>query len=185
MRLREELQALDCSDSEANYTGTGRAPYHPRTMLGLIIYGTLKRKSTLRELEELAVADVGAWWICGGEQPDHSTMGNFLVRHQQQISRELFIRLVHDLAGRKGIHNSVVAGDGTVIEAAASRFAMLSQEAAAHAAPRCGLPQHRRADADRGPPDRCPVSVGPPVRGTLEAQGEQGEVWQNRLCVRR
>ena len=49
VRPREELQALDCSDLEANYTGTGHAPYHPRTMLGLIIYGTLKRKSTLRE----------------------------------------------------------------------------------------------------------------------------------------
>jgi hypothetical protein len=80
VRLREELQAVDFSDLEANYTGMGRAPYHPRMMMGLIIYGTLKRKSTLRELEELAVADVGAWWICGGEQPDHSTIGNFLVR---------------------------------------------------------------------------------------------------------
>ena len=76
VRLRKELQALDCSDLEANYIGTGRAPYHPRMLMGLIIYGTLKRRSTLRESEQLAVADVGAWWICGGEQPDHSTIGN-------------------------------------------------------------------------------------------------------------
>ncbi len=110
VRLREELQAVDFSDLEANYTWMGRAPYPPRMMMGLIIYGMLKRKSTLRELEELAVADVGAWWLCGGEQPDHSTIGNFLVRHQQAISRELFISLVRDLVGRKGITNGVVAG---------------------------------------------------------------------------
>jgi transposase len=134
VRLREEVQAVDCSDLEANYTGMGRAPYHPRLMIGLIVYGTLKRKSTLRELEELAVADVGAWWICAGEQPDHSTIGNFLVRHQQEISREFFLRLVHDLVGRKGITNGVVAGDATVVEAVASRFSMLSQEAAEQAA---------------------------------------------------
>jgi transposase len=134
VRLREELQAVDVGDLEANYTGTGRAPYHPRLMIGLIVYGTLKRKATLRELEELAVADVGAWWICGGEQPDHSTIGNFLVRHQQEISREFFLRLVHDLVGRKGITNGVVAGDATVIEAVTSRFSMLSQEAAEQAA---------------------------------------------------
>src|ERR1019366_9257141 len=30
VRLREELQAVDFSDLEANYTGMGRAPYHPR-----------------------------------------------------------------------------------------------------------------------------------------------------------
>ena len=147
VRLREELQAVDFSDLEANYTWMGRAPYHPRMMMGLIIYGTLKRKSTLRELEELAVADVGAWWICGGEQPDHSTIGNFLVRHQEAISRELFISLVHDLVGRRGITNGVVAGDGTVIEAAASRFTMLSQEAAEHAAVAA------KAAADQQPDD--------------------------------
>jgi transposase len=149
VRLREELQAVDFSDLETNYIGVGRAPYHPRMMMGLIIYGTLKRKSTLRELEELAVADVGAWWICGGQQPDHSTIGNFLVRHQQHISRELFIRLVHDLAGRKGIKNSVVAGDGTVIEAAASRFTMLSQEAAEQAAAEAKKAADQRPD-DQG-----------------------------------
>jgi transposase len=149
VRLREELQAVDFSDLETNYIGVGRAPYHPRMMMGLIIYGTLKRKSTLRELEELAVVDVGAWWICGGQQPDHSTIGNFLVRHQQQISRALFIRLVHDLAGRKGIKNSVVAGDGTVIEAAASRFTMLSQEAAEQAAAEAKKAADQRPD-DQG-----------------------------------
>jgi transposase len=134
VRLREELQAVDVGDLEANYTGTGRAPYHPRLLIGLILYGILKRKATLRELEEWAVADVGAWWICGGEQPDHSTIGNFLVRHRELISREFFLRLVHDLVGRKGIPNGVVAGDATVVEAAASRFTMLSREAAEHAA---------------------------------------------------
>lgn len=148
VRLREELQAVDFSDLETNYTGVGRAPYHPRMMMGLIIYGTLKKKSTLRELEELAVADVGAWWICGGEQPDHSTIGNFLVRHQEAISRELFISLVHDLVGRKGITNGVVAGDGTVIEAAASRYTMLSQEAAEQVA------AEAKKSADQQPADQ-------------------------------
>jgi hypothetical protein len=85
--------------------------------------------------------------ICGGEQPDHSTIGNSLVRHQQAISRDLFIRLVHDLAGRKGITSGVVAGDATVIQAAASRFTMLSQEAAEQAAAAA------KKSADRQPDD--------------------------------
>lgn len=70
----------------------------------------------------------------GGEQPDHSSIANFLVRHQQASSREFFLRLVYGLVGRKGITNGVVAGDATVIEVAANRFSMLSQEAAEQAA---------------------------------------------------
>lgn len=134
VRLREELQKIDFSDLEINYEGTGRRPYHPRMMLGLMVYGILKRKWTLREVEELAVVDVGAWWICGGMQPDHSTIGDFMVRHQKQITREFFDTLVRDLVGRKGIKNATVAIDGTVIEAAASRFDLLSREAAEQAA---------------------------------------------------
>jgi hypothetical protein len=58
--------------------------------------------------------DVGAWWICGGELLDHSPIGNFLVHHQEVISRDLFLRWVHDLVGRKVVSNGVVAGDATV-----------------------------------------------------------------------
>lgn len=134
VKLREELQKVDFSSLELNYHGVGRPPYKPSLMMGLLVYGILKRKSSLREFEELAVADVGAWWICGGLQPDHSTVGDFLARHKEQISKEFFTALVRDLVGRKGITNGVVAGDGTVIEASASRFELLSQEAAAQAA---------------------------------------------------
>jgi len=176
VRLREELQAVDFSDLETNYTGVGRAPYHPRMMMGLIVYGTLKRKSTLRELEELAVADVGAWWICGGEQPDHSTMGNFLVRHQQQISRELFLGLVHDLVGRKGITNGVVAGDGTVIEAAASRFTMLSQEAAEQAA------AEAKASADQKSDDQELAQAAQQAKEIAElARQRAGRRWRQSI----
>ncbi len=147
VRLREELQKVDFSPLELNYQGTGRPPYHPRMIMGLIVYGVLKRKSSLREIEELAVADVGAWWICGGQQPDHSTIGDFLVRHQEEIKEEYFNRLVRDLVGRKGITAGVVAGDGTVIEASASRYAMLTQEAAEKAATKA------REAAERDPND--------------------------------
>jgi len=134
VQLREELQKVDWSALEVNYLGMGRPAYHPRMMMGLIVYAVLKQKWSLRATEELAVADVGAWWLCGGQQPDHSTIGEFLIRHRVEITKEFFAALVRGLVKRKGIKNGVVAGDGTVIEAAASRFELLSQEAAEHAA---------------------------------------------------
>jgi transposase len=134
VQMREELQKVDWSSLELNYLGMGRPAYHPRLLMGLIVYAVLKQKWSLRAIEELAVADVGAWWLCGGQPPDHSTIGEFLIRHRLEITKEFFAALVRGLIKRKGIKNGVVAGDGTVIEAAASRFELLNQEAAEQAA---------------------------------------------------
>jgi transposase len=148
VKLREELEQVDFGMLERNYLGSGRPPYHPRILMGLIVYGVLKGKHSLRELEELAVVDVGAWWICGGLQPDHSTIGDFLERHQAEVSNDYFTELVKSLAGRKAIKPGVVAGDGTVIEASASRFELLSREAAERAA------EKAKAAAEQEPEDQ-------------------------------
>jgi transposase len=130
VKLRQELEQIDFGMLEVNYQGGGRPAYHPRMMMGLIVYGVLQGRHSLRELEGLAVTDVGAWFVCGGDQPDHSTIGDFLERHREQITREYFEEVVRGLVTRKKIHAGVVAGDGTVIEASASRFELLSREAA-------------------------------------------------------
>jgi transposase len=134
VRLRTELEQLDYTELETAYLGGGRKPYHPRTLLGLIVYGILNRSWSLRELEELAIRDVGAWWICGGKRPDHSTIGEFIQRHRTVLTDEFFCTVVQGLIRRLHITPGVVAGDGTVIEAVASRYATLKREAARQAA---------------------------------------------------
>jgi len=147
VKLRKELQQVDFGMLEVNYQGGGRPAYDPRMMMSLIVYGVLQGKHSLRELEGLAVTDVGAWFLCGGNQPDHSTIGDFLERHKEQVHREYFIELVRGLVVRKKIQVGVVAGDGTVVEASASRFEMLSREAAERAA------EKAKAAADDKPED--------------------------------
>jgi transposase len=134
VRLRTELEQLDYTALETEYLGGGRKPYHPRTLVGLIVYGILNRSWSLRELEALALRDVGAWWICGGKRPDHSTIGDFINRHRAVLTEEFFCTVVQGLIRRLHIAPGVVAGDGTVIEAVASRYATLKREAAHRAA---------------------------------------------------
>jgi hypothetical protein len=98
------------------------------------VYGILNRAWSLRELEELAIRDVGAWWICGGKRPDHSTIGEFIQRHRAVLTEEFFATVVQTLVRRLQIAPGVVAGDGTVVEAVASRYATLKREAAQRAA---------------------------------------------------
>lgn len=133
VRLRTELAQIDYTAMETAYLGGGRKPYHPRTLLGLIVYGILNRAWSLRELEELALRDIGAWWICGGKRPDHSTIGEFIQRHRAVLTEEFFCTVVQGLIRRLHLAPGVVAGDGTVIEAVASRYATLKREAARQA----------------------------------------------------
>lgn len=103
-------------------------------MLGLIIYGILEKKWSLRELESLAMRDVGAWWLCGGLQPDHSTIGKFINLHSRLLTEEYFIQLTSMLVKALRLEPGDSSGDGTVIEAAASNFNTLKTEAARLAA---------------------------------------------------
>ena len=130
IKLAGLLGELDLSLLTRAYQPTGRKAFHPRTMLGLIVYGILGRQWSLRELEALARRDVGAWWLCGGHQPDHSTIGKFIELHAEVLSEEFFVALVRHLAVRLRLGPTVVAGDGTVIEAAASCYRLLRAEAA-------------------------------------------------------
>lgn len=134
LRFRERLFEQDATPFLGKYKPYGRKPYHPFVVLGLILYGAQMGRWSLRELEDLARLDLGAWWICGGLQPDHSTIGEFLRLHAELLTEDFFIALTSNLVKRLGGSRGVVAGDGTVIEAASSRFSMLKREAAEQAA---------------------------------------------------
>jgi hypothetical protein len=51
IKLRTTLEAMDFGALTRNYSARGRRAPHPRTALGLITYGMLRRQWSLRELE--------------------------------------------------------------------------------------------------------------------------------------
>ncbi len=79
--VRRLLAEQDWRAFESNYAETGRAPYSPRSMLGLILYGIMQGVSSLRGLERLARLDIGAMWVSGGNCPDHANIGRFISMH--------------------------------------------------------------------------------------------------------
>lgn len=133
IRLRRQLEELDLSLLTQAYSSAGRRAHHPRVMLGLIVFGMMKRQWSLRELQELARRDLAAWWICGGLQPDHSTIGKFIRLHADVLSEEFFTELVSQLVKKLGLKAATVGGDGTIIEAAGAKLRRLKLEAAKEA----------------------------------------------------
>jgi transposase len=123
------LDGQDWSPFEQRYAATGRAPYCPRQMLGLILFGVMQGIHSLRELERLARVDLGCMWVTGGIAPDHANIGRFIVLHEESLSQGFFESLTRAVLNASGSGSARVAGDGTVIEAACSHYKLLKEEA--------------------------------------------------------
>jgi len=133
LKVRELLAALDWSPFEQRYKACGRPPYAPRAMLGLILYGVMQGITSLRPLENFARTDLGCMWITGGILPDHSIIGRFIQRHEAELNGEFFTQLTAQVLQATGSGVATLAGDGSIMEAAASRFHLMKAEALAQA----------------------------------------------------
>ncbi len=115
---------LQCKD-------TGARPLSPIALLAAVLVGCLVGVTSLRDLERWASFDLRAIWILGGFCPDHSTFGRFLGRLHEHVSDELFERLTAEMIRAIGRRVDDVSADGTVMQAAASRYRRLKAEAIA------------------------------------------------------
>lgn len=129
VRLAEWLDKLDVTPLMQGYSKQGRKALHPRLMLSLVLYGLSQGQRSLRELEHLARRDLGAQWLCGGECPDHSTLGKFLVRHADELGQLAFGQVLAEVAKHVSVDLRIAAADGTIIAAMTGRFAALKEEA--------------------------------------------------------
>lgn len=134
--VRGVLRALDFSEFHAAYAGEGRPPYAPEAMIGLYLWGLIKQVNSLRGLERLARADLECMWVCGGIAPEFSVIGRFIRRHADLLTEDFFVQLTQKAIKASGsiCNNDELAGDGTIIQAVASRYRKWTKEAAVSAA---------------------------------------------------
>lgn len=166
--IRDLLLQQDWQSFESLYAPTGRPPYAPFAMMGLILYGIHKGISSLRRLEEFARADLGCLWITGGIAPDHSVIGKFICRHHEQIKGSLFMNITTSIIQRTGGQGDSVAADGTVIEAACSHYGLLNQEAVEQALDAANQASERKPD-------------DPPTQARLLQAQRAAEVMNTRI----
>ena len=100
VRLKALLAELNYEQLTSCYQALGRRAIHPRVILGLIVYGIINGQWTLRGLERLARVDLGAMWLAGRLQPDHSTIGKFISLHREVLSEDFFDGLLKFLVTR-------------------------------------------------------------------------------------
>jgi len=95
----------------------GQAPYDPALLLGLWLYGYLRKVRTSRKVEEACSQDIGFIWLAGNHRPDHNTLARFF-KQNRRVFKRLFKLLVKTAKGLDLIGLVLHAVDGTKIASA-------------------------------------------------------------------
>src|SRR5919205_1047771 len=121
----EVIEGLDLRAMIGSYRSGGEAAYHPRLLLGILVYGYATGVFSSRKLERASYDSVAFRFIAANQHPDHDTIAAFRRRFLPQIEA-LFVQVLL-LAREMGVLQlGTVALDGTKIHANASRHSALS-----------------------------------------------------------
>src|SRR6202163_639410 len=123
----EVIAGLDLRSMSGSYRGSGSASYHPKVLLGLLVYGYATGVFSSRKLERATYDSVAFRFIAANDHPDHDTIATFRRRFLKEIEGQ-FVEVLK-LAREMGVLKmGTVALDGTKIHANASRHSALSYE---------------------------------------------------------
>lgn len=175
MLVASILDEQDWSSFEERYACTGRPPYAPRNMVGLILYGIMQGITSLRGLERLARLELGCMWVSGGICPDHANIGRFINMHEASLTGDFFDELTRTVLKKTHSSGQCLAGDGTTIEAACSHYNLIKEEAARTAQEEAR--KHASKDPDN-PEKQAALAKSTEVLDTLlvhkEKRGKRG-----------
>ena len=127
--LRDVLAALDLEPFHRSYrkSNKGQPPYDPQAMLGLFIYGAMRRVYSSRRLAELCQRDVACMYLVGRATPDYHTVGEFRQRFTEEI-KGLFVQVLKLCEEAGLVRLGHIALDGTKVQANASKHKAMSYE---------------------------------------------------------
>src|SRR3954470_8278554 len=121
----EVIEGLDLRTMSGSYRGSGSASYHPKVLLGLLVYGYATGVFSSRKLERATYDSVAFRFIAANDHPDHDTIAAFRLRFLEAIEA-LFVQVLL-LAREMGVLQMGTVGlDGTKLHANASRHSALS-----------------------------------------------------------
>jgi transposase len=122
-----ELELGELMQAYAKNTERGRAGYHPKMLLGLILYGYCTGVRSSRQIERRTYEDVAFRVLAGNQHPDHDTIADFRQRHLQVVAK-LFLQVLR-LCQKAGLVKlGHVCIDGTKVKANASKHKAMSYD---------------------------------------------------------
>ena len=89
----EVIDPMDLSKLTSQYAGKGSKPYHPKLLLGILVYGYATGVFSSRRLERATYDSVAFRFIATNMHPDHDTLATFRRRCVEEMSN-LFVQVL-------------------------------------------------------------------------------------------
>jgi len=121
----EVVEGLDLRELERAYAGRGSRPYHPATLLSLLIYGYATGCFSSRKIERATYDSLAFRFIAANSHPDHDTLATFRRRFAKAFEAT-FVQVLQVARENQLSRFGTVSLDGTKIHANASRHSALS-----------------------------------------------------------
>ncbi|BDD01324.1 transposase [Persicobacter psychrovividus] len=103
----------------------GNAPYNPRMMMKLLLFGYQSGVFSSRKIEAFTYESIPCLWLCGGEHPDHATIARFRSLYFLDIFQDVFVQLILLLVEKGLVNLEDYVLDGTKLEADANKYKMV------------------------------------------------------------
>jgi transposase len=121
------VEELDLSLIENKYQYLGRPGYHPRTLVKILVYGTIRGIRSSRELARACQENLRFIYLARDEKPDFRTISNFRKNHLKELGS--LLKQTVRIGLKEGfITLDQVSIDGTKLRANASKNSFKSPE---------------------------------------------------------
>jgi len=119
------LWRMDTSDLEAQYKPIGQHAYHPKMMMGLLVYSYSQGVFSSREIASRCRTDIAFMYMSWGLQPDHRAISDFRKNHLAAFKK--FFKASVLVAKEVGlVHLGHVRLDGSKVKAQTSKHKAMS-----------------------------------------------------------
>ena len=117
------VEGMDLSELYATYDRVRKNQASPRQMLKIMIYASMNRLFSSRDIETACKRDINFMFLLEGmPAPDHATIARFISLHLSACSRELLANVTSMLYELGEISGKTVFIDGTKIESRANKY---------------------------------------------------------------
>ena len=117
----EAVERVDIGGFKVNWNGWGKAQYHPRMMLALLVYCYANGIFSSRRIERATHRDVAVRFIAANTHPDHDTIATFRRENKEAFAAG-FAQVLMLAKELKLLKLGMVSIDGTKIDANASKI---------------------------------------------------------------
>lgn len=130
--LNEIIEKIDISSLNQAYQSKGRASYHPKMLLKVLVYAYITNTYSSRKIEIACKENVHFMWFSAMSFPDHNTINRFRSDRLGKHLRTIFNQIVLLLAEQGFLSIEEAYVDGTKIEANANKYSFVWKKSIAN-----------------------------------------------------